>query len=186
MRAVGLAGCLITFLTIMTQGSEGGYLILLAMMAVLFVDALGSRKCLLRFCVTALCCLAASLLGIQGIRLRGLVLVEDGSLRMVLLWKGWGVLPLLLGGVCLTLYLREKQGRKDLLAGGRIRKAVLAASGILAAIGASVFFLCQVSDVVWAALGEKSLLRITDDWGNDRGALWRMRSEERRVGKECL
>lgn len=174
MRAVGLAGCLITFLTILTQGSEGGYLILLAMMAVLFVDAWGSRKCLLRFCLTALCCPAAVLLGVQGIRLRGLVLVEDGSLRMVLLWKGWGVLPLLLGGVCLTLYLREKQGRKDLLAGGRIRKAVLAASGILAAIGASVFFLCQVSDVVWAALGEKSLLRITDDWGNDRGALWRM------------
>lgn len=173
-RIAGLAGCMLTFLTILTQGSESGYLILLAMMAVLFVDAWDSRKRLLRFALAALCCPAAALLGVQGIRIRGLTLVEDGSIRNVLFWKGWIVLFLLLGGICLILYLREKQGKKDYLKSGRIRKAVLTISGILIAMGFILFVLCQVSDVVWAVFGERSLLRIMDDWGNDRGALWRM------------
>lgn len=174
IRVAGLAGCLITFLTILTQGSESGYLILLAIMAVLFVDALSSRKRLWRFCMTAFCCPAAALLGTQSIRFRGLMLIEDGSLRMVLFWKGWQVLFVLLGAASLLLYFREKRGRKDHLESGKIKRVILTVCSILVAAGAIVFLLCQISDGVWVALGERSLLRLTDDWGNDRGALWRI------------
>lgn len=172
--ALGLAGCLLTFLTLLTQGSEGGYLIPLAMLAVLFVDAVGSRKRLLRFCLMALSCPAAALLGVQGIRLRGLTLAEDGSLQGLLFWKGWAVLFILLGAASLVLCFRERMKRKDHLKSGKARKTVLVIYGILAVLGLILFFLCQVSDAVWEALGERGLLRLTDNWGNDRGALWRM------------
>ena len=176
-KAAGLAGSLLVFLTILTQGSESGYLIPLGMMAVLLPDALGSRKKLLRFCSITLCCPAAALLGVQGIRLRGLVLVEDGSLRRVLFWKGWAALFALSGIAVLVLAFREKRGKKDYLESGKLKKAAGLAGGILAAAAMAVFILCQVSDRIWMALGEKSLLRITDGWGNDRGALWRMSLE---------
>lgn len=174
VRAAGLCGCLITFGTILTQGSESGYLIPLAMLAVLFVDALDSRKRLLRFCQVVLCCPAAALLGVWGIRLRGLMLVEDGSLRRILFWKGWPLLLLLLCGITLILYLREKNGSVDFLAGGKGKKIILTAAGAVLVMGIVIFVLCQLSDAVWIALGEHSLLHFTDSWGNDRGALWRM------------
>lgn len=174
MGAAGLCGCLISFWTIMTQGSESGYLIPLAVMAVLLADALGSRRRLLRFCLVSLCWPAAALPGVWGIRFRGLILVEDGSLGGVLFWRGWPLLFLLLGGASLTLYVREKRGRADLLESGRIKRAVLIAAGILTAAGMVLFLLCQLSDGVWDALGGGSLLRLTDGWGSGRGALWRM------------
>lgn len=74
-----MAGCLITFLAILVQGSESGYLIPLAILAVLFVDAFRSRKRMLGFLQIVICYPAAALLGVQGIRLRGLTLAEAGS-----------------------------------------------------------------------------------------------------------
>lgn len=174
VRKAGLAGCLITFLTILVQGSESGYLIPLAILAVLFVDAFRSRTRMLKFLQIVICYPAAALLGVQGIRLRGLILVEDGSLQGGLFWKGWAALFVLLGGIILALYAREKGGKKDLLESGRVRRAALTMCGILSVLGASLFLLCQISDTVWTALGGRDLLRITDEWGNGRGALWRM------------
>lgn len=174
MRAAGLCGCLLTFGTVLTQGSESGYLIPLAMLAVLFVDALDDRKRFLRFCTVLLCCPGAALLGVEGIQIRGLMLVEDGSIRKLLFWRGWRAVFLILCGILLFLFFREKQGKADLLKSGKVKRITLAVSGALLAAGMMIFILCQISDTVWIALGEHSLLRFTDDWGNSRGALWRM------------
>ena len=176
-KAAGWFGALITFWTVMTQGSDSGYLIPLAMAAVLFVDALGSRRRLLRFCMTLICCPAAALIGVQVIRLRGLMLVEDGFLRGILFWTGWKVCFFLLFGFILILYFREKKGRKDFLQSGRIKKVMLVLCSILCVVCGMIFLLCQVSDTVWSAFGEKSFLRLADQWGNDRGALWRLSRE---------
>jgi len=173
-RAAGLTGSLFFFWTILTQGSEGGYLILLAETAVAFLWSLDGRRKLLAFLEVLACCPAAALLGKYCIRFRGLILVEDGTLAGFLFWKGW--LPVLtaLAALLLLLHIREKRGCVDRLGNGKVKRAALWVSAALLASGAVVFAACQLWEGVWVFLGEKELLRITDSWGSGRGALWRM------------
>ncbi len=173
-RAAGYAGCFLFFWTILTQGSEGGYLIVTAAMLVLGVWSLEDRKKLISFLSIAICCPLAGLLGQYCIRFRGLVLVEDGMLRGLLFWKGWLPVASLLMALTSFLYWREKQGYKDILREKRVRKFMAPLVGMIVAAAFFVFVLCQVSEEVWKWLGEKEFLRITDTWGNDRGKIWRL------------
>ncbi len=173
-QAAGLAGSLLFFWTLLTQGSEGGYLIALAEAAVLLFWALEDRRRLFRFLRVMACCPAAALMGQYCIRFRGLVLVEDGSLGGFLFWRGWPAALAVLAVLLVLLYFRERKGCEDRLKSGRVKKAALWAAGALLVSGAAVILACQVWEGVWVVLGEKELLRITDSWGNGRGALWRI------------
>ncbi|MCM1058247.1 MAG: O-antigen ligase family protein [Firmicutes bacterium] len=176
-RAAGLTGCLLLFWTILTQGSEGGYLILLAEMTVVFLWSLKDRRKLLAVLNVWTCCPVAVFIGKYCIRFRGLMLVEDGTLAGGLFWKGW--LPVLFVLVIFSVLLcvREKRGYTDRLKAGTIQKIVLRTTGILLVIGVAVFLACQIWDPAWFFLGGRELLRITDSWGNGRGALWRICAE---------
>ncbi len=175
LRAAGLCGCVVTFLTVLTQGNESGYLIPIAMLGIMFVDALESRKKLIKAWEIMICCPAAAIVGKFGMEhLRGLKLVEDGSLRWILLWKRWPLFLLLSAAMWAFLYIREKKGAPDRLRSGKIRKMALITLALLLGAGIVIFALCQVSERFWIALGEEPLLRFADYWGNGRGALWRM------------
>lgn len=173
-RAAGLAGSFLFFWTILTQGSEGGYLIVLAEMAVVLFWSLDDRRRFLGFLELLICCPAAALLGKYCVRFRGMILAEDGTLNGFLFWEGWMPVLIFLVILFMTVWVREKKGYRDRLRNKKIKKAVLCAAGVVFVAGAAVFLACQVWESVWVMLGEKSLLRITDSWGNDRGALWRM------------
>jgi len=174
-KGAGYLGSMLLFWTLMTQGSESGYLILIAVMTVFFFWALDERKRLLSFFSVAACCPAAALLGRYCIRFRGLMLVEDGTLDRLLFWEGWPFALVLCVIFFTALFIREKKGCRDRLAGGGgIRKAAASVFVIALITGAAVFTGCQLSDVFWRLLGEKELLRMTDAWGNGRGALWRV------------
>lgn len=173
-RAAGTVGSLLCFWTIMTQGSEGGYLILLAETAAAFFWSLDGRRKLSAFLGVLTCWPGAALLGQFCIRFRGLILVEDGPLGGLLFWKGWLPALLILAALDVLLYVRERKGRPDRLADGKARKAALRAAVVLSVIGMAVFLACQFWEGAWSLLGKKELLRITDSWGNGRGALWRI------------
>lgn len=173
-RGAGLAGSLLFFWTILTQGSEGGYLILLAEMAAAFFWSLNDRKKVLAFLSVSACCPAAALLGQYCIRFRGLMLVEDGTFRGFVFWKGWPFTLIFIAGLYTLLWHREKKGCTDRLKSGKIKRAVLRASGIFFVLGVVIFIACQIWESVWIFFGAKSMLRISDSWGNGRGALWRM------------
>lgn len=172
--AAGLLGCMLVFWTILTQGSEGGYLILLAQMLVLFLVSLENRGKMLRFLRVMICCTAAVFLGQYCIRFRGLMLVEDGTLKGIIFWEKWpwifGVLAVLL----VLLSIREKRGCKDMMADISAQKAGLWVISVLLLTGGILFIGCQISDEIWRLFGENELLRITDTWGNGRGILWRV------------
>lgn len=173
-RAAGLFGSLLFFWTVLTQGSEGGYLILLAEMAIFFFWSLDRRRKVLAFVRVAVCCPLAVFLGRYCIRFRGLILVEDGTLEGLLFRKGWGVVLLLLGILYVLLWIREQRDCRDRLESGRIKKYVLRAAAVLFVAGAAVFLVCQTWEGARSFPGERSLLRIDDSWGSGRGALWRM------------
>lgn len=173
-RAAGLAGSLLFFWTIMTQGSEGGYLIVAAEISVVFFWSLDNRKKFLTLLCVLTCWPAAALLGKYCIRFRGLMLVEDGTLGGILLWRGWKYVLAVLAVLLMLFCVREKRGCRDRLESGKVKKAALWAAAGLLAVFAVVFLLCQVWESFWIFLGEKTLLRVTDSWGSGRGALWRM------------
>ncbi|MCM1045971.1 MAG: O-antigen ligase family protein [Candidatus Gastranaerophilales bacterium] len=176
-RVAGLFGCLLFFWTILTQGSEGGYLIVLAEMAVLFFWSLDERKKVLRLLEVLLCLPLAAILGKYCIGFRGLSLPEDGTLQGFLFWKGWGVVLILLGAFYAPLCIREMRGCRDRLKGAGVKKIALWIAAFLFGVGVLVFLACQIWEDVWHFLGESSLLRITSSWGNDRGGLWSMSME---------
>lgn len=172
--AAGLFSSLLVFWTILTQGSEGGYLILLAQTSILFFLSLENRQRLLRFLAVMLCCPGAVFLGRYCIRFRGLMLVEDGTLEGIIFWKGWLWVFGMLAACLVILGIREIMGCRDRMAdfsARKIRRWCLPASLVICVI---LFVGCQISDELWQMFGEKGLLRITDDWGNGRGILWRV------------
>lgn len=177
MRIAGLGAGLLFFWTILTQGSEGGYLIVLAEMTVLLLWSLDSRKQFCSFLMISLCAPVAALLGQYCIHFRGLMLVEDGILSGLLFWEGWAVIFVLLAILWVLCLVSEKAGiagrscfagKKS--AGSFARRAIC----ILIAAGMASVALCQISDEFWKIFGKWELLRISDAWGNGRGALWRM------------
>lgn len=173
-QLAGLVGSLFCFWTIMTQGSEGGYLILAAEMIAALLWSLEDRKKLFAFLKVLACWPAAALLGQYCIRFRGLILVEDGALGGLLFWPGWPLVMFLLVALNILLYIRERKGQPDKLKAGYVKKAALWIVGAFFAVGIITFLACQLWEGVWNFLGRKELLRITDSWGNGRGILWRM------------
>lgn len=173
-RAAGLLASLLLFWTALTSGSEGAYLFLLAQMAVLLLWALDGRRQMTAFVRILLCAPAAGLLGRYCIRFRGLMLVEDGALGGFLFWKGFGALSVCLALLLAFLHIRAKKGCADWLSRRQISRAGWIFLGTCLCLCLAVLAACQLSDAVWKVFGEWGLLRITDSWGSDRGALWRM------------
>lgn len=173
-KIAGLAGCLFFFGTILTQGSEGGYLIVLAEMIILLVWSLDNRKKLISFFSVAICGPLAGLLGQYGIRFREILLVEDGDLSGFLFWKGWLPLLVLFALLVILLYLREKKGCRDILQEKKVRAFAAGLVGAVITTAIIIFVLCQISDMIWEKLGKRELLRMSDTWGNNRGEIWRM------------
>ncbi len=173
-RAAGLFASLLLFWAALTSCSEGAYLFLVAQMGVLLLWALDSRKQMSDFLSIILCAPMAAFAGRYCIRFRGLMLAEDGVLIGFLFWEGFGALFVLLAVLLAFLCIREKRGCGDWLRRRQIGRMGWIFFGILLCICLAVLAACQFSDAVWKFFGEWELLRITDSWGSDRGALWRM------------
>lgn len=77
----------------------------------------------------------------------------------------------------ILLCMRSRNGCEDKLQSKAVRKIVIGVIAAAIVSGVFLFILCQISDRVWELLGRKELLRLTNTWGNNRGAIWRMGME---------
>ncbi|MCD8069641.1 MAG: O-antigen ligase family protein, partial [Lachnospiraceae bacterium] len=177
-RAFGMIGSFLVFATMMTQGSETGYLVILVFLAILFLDSLKNRGKFIRFLMTALilpdCCLFFQFylnLCQWGWNMEW-NLDWDGSISGLQFFAGWPVIFALLFLFCLWEYLREKRGKRDYIEAGNVRKYVLCGIVVLTLLEIIVLILCQISDDFWEMLGSIELLRFSVSWGNYRGGLW--------------
>ncbi len=85
---------------------------------------------------------------------------------------GWPVIFVLLFLFCLWEFQREKQGKRDYIETGNVRKYVLRGIAVIVLFGIMVLILCQIFEEFWEALGSIELLRFSISWGNYRGGLW--------------
>ena len=175
-RSLGLAGTFITFATFVTQGSESAYPVVAGMLVVLYFCSIESRRKLMDFIRVALL-LPLSCVTLQIVEMLQLAKLElnlDGSMDMVLRFKGWWLLLLLGLGMYVGLWYREKKGCVPWLSEKDLRRISLAGMVCLVIVVVGTVVLCQVSDTVWSVLGSIPFLRLNADWGSGRGAIWYM------------
>ena len=176
IRIVGMLGMLITFATLVTQGSESAYPMIAAMLLVLLMCSLGSRRNYMNFirtvCLLPIACIFFQfLLKFTNVPLR---LNTDGSMSAVLFFQGWWVILLLLMILYVVEGYREKEGMPDCFATGKIRKVTCIVLLGLAVLVIVIIITCQLSEEIWIALGSIKYLRLNNEWGNERGMLWYM------------
>ncbi|MCD7806750.1 MAG: hypothetical protein LUH19_05335, partial [Lachnospiraceae bacterium] len=175
-RLIGLAGAFLSFVTLVSQGSEAAYPVMLVLMLILFMVSLEDRKGFLRF-LQILMLLPAACIFWQLLDQFGageFNLIEDGSMDGFLFFKGWYVVLLLCAALYFIELFREKTGKRDCLENGKMRKYAAVVLIVMAVLGAGLLIACQFSDEVWQMLGGIELLRFNYGWGNSRGGLWYM------------
>ncbi len=175
-RVLGLIGTFVTFASLITQGSETAYPVLLVFLLILFLDSARERRKLLRFLVI-LSLLPAACIFWQiwaALGISDLNLISDGSMDAFLFFPGWWLILCLLLGLCFLVCYREKSGKTDYVKKGTVKTAGIIILLFTAAIGTVILVLCCISDSVWALFGNNSLLRLNFAWGNSRGGLWYM------------
>ncbi|MCD8131248.1 MAG: O-antigen ligase family protein [Lachnospiraceae bacterium] len=175
-RALGLLGAFLTFATLVSQGSEAAYPVLLVLMLILLFVSLNNRESLIRFLLVSMLLPAACIFWqlMEQFSPMELNLIEDGSMDGFLFFKGWPVILALCAALYFIELFREKSRKKDYAADGRLKKYAFAAVMIMAVLGVAVLIACQLSDDFWQLLGGSSLLRFSYGWGNSRGGLWYM------------
>ncbi|MCD7807101.1 MAG: O-antigen ligase family protein [Lachnospiraceae bacterium] len=175
-KIVGLTGTLISFMTLVTQGSETAYFVILLMLLVLLMVSLDQRKNFMSFLdVVLMLPLACVLLQIYGsVSAAGLRMNDDSSLKDFVLWKGWGTVLIFFLILLAVEMIRERKNKTDLIAGKPLRKAAAVSLVCGVIIAVVLLILCQVSDPVWGVFHNNGYLRFSYSWGSYRGGLWYM------------
>lgn len=169
-KLLGYIGVFLFYLTIMTQGSEGGYLIISAFVAVMFYESFARLKNI-NSAINVFSILPASaMIGKIISKYRWIRVAEDGSLKGVLYFDGWMLVFIVLIIGSLVLYFtNRKEHKNEAIIGNILQKGMV----ICIVLTLTLLVICQFSDSIWSLLGERKIMRITDEWGNYRGMLWR-------------
>ncbi|MCD8326733.1 MAG: hypothetical protein LUC90_08690 [Lachnospiraceae bacterium] len=175
-HVLGLAAAFLSFATLVSQGSEAAYPVLIVLLLILFFTSLHERKSFLRFLqvglLLPLACMFWQLLNIHGSE--ELNLIADGSMDGFLFFAGWPVIFVAGAVLYAAEAFRERKGKRDYISDGRLRKYTVFAILMVAMLGLAALTACQLSDDFWHTLGSVSLLRFGYGWGNSRGGLWYM------------
>lgn len=173
-RILGGIGSAIGLLTLFTQGSSSGYAGLGAVLLILLWFSLTDLEKMQRFLSAALmtAVVPAVSSGTVTYTPRGMMLPDD-ICQKVLFWKGWWIILAVLAGIKLLVFWWQKGGKEDFLKKYPIRKFFGIAVLFIGAAGIFSFMICQWSESFWKLLGSNPQLRIDEEWGNGRGALWK-------------
>ncbi|MCD8130726.1 MAG: O-antigen ligase family protein [Lachnospiraceae bacterium] len=173
-RVIGLTASLITFMTLLTQGSEAAYFIIFILFLLLLIVSLDKREQFLGFLnVLLLLPLSCVLLEIYDLMsTAGLQMNSDSTLESFILFRGWGVILILMAVFRIVEGIRERRGKRDYIREKPLRKAVFCVLICLMACGMVLLVLCQISDKFWIMLGGSELLRFSRSWGSYHGGLW--------------
>lgn len=167
LRIWGYVGAWIAIAGILLQGSDAGILDLVVIMAVLLWISADRWDRLLRTIeIITLIPLFWSVYSVFQIHLVTPADVDIMGKHYSLLW----LMPL---AICITIrYGAGKLAKR----GGescRLKKPIRIGIAVAVLAGAVIFVLCQISDGVWTALGNKEVLRFSDSWGSLRGGVWK-------------
>lgn len=157
-RVIAGLGVALTFITLLTQGSESGYVLIAGVFAILCYVSLSKRASFLRFLETVLLfpmvCLA--LQGIHRIAPKLLIMDDEGTEGIWALWDGWVLIfaVLVIFYICLRIRWRQKAEESCCFVKPiRITMVVGVCLGVILLIA-------------WGASGKNM------NWGTARGALW--------------
>lgn len=173
-RMIGAIGCVIEVGTLFTQGSASGYVAFAAMLTMLCFCSLDTEDHFRRFLeLLLLVATVPVLMPVSWKLTNGMQLPLDGITEAVLLWKGWNfVFWVLTVGVLFVMW-HQSRGKEDIFVSGKMKKVIGLLFAVIAILFMSCLLLCQFSDTIWQLFGESALLRINDNWGGERGVLWR-------------
>ena len=163
-------GLYLSMAAILLQGSRSGILTLvIALFALLFLlsNSLSNitRYLEILFCI---CVFWAQMTLFRVDLIEPMTINTPQSIYSPL----WYIPTVILGVsiLCLNLYI-HKSGDKILPGWVSVTLKIFPVALLLG--GLLVFILCQFSDTVWNAFGAKGMLRITGEWGSNRGTLWK-------------
>lgn len=157
-KVIAGLGVVLTFTTLLTQGSESGYVLVAGVLAILCYVSLSKRATFLRFLETVLLfptvCLV--LQGIHAIAPKLLIMDDEGTEGIWALWSGWSIVFLVLGILYVWFRVRWRHGLEE---NCRFVKPIRMTMVVCVCAGVIVF-------IAWGASGRNM------NWGTARGALW--------------
>ena len=148
----------LTYITLLTQGSESGYVLMAGIMGVLCYVSLDSREKFLRAWETILmfplACVVLNV--IHSINPKIMIMDDEGTEGIWALWNGWIIVLAVTAIVYIWLsyrHFKKMEEKKKMIMPIRITMIVVVVVGLLALIG-------------YVSTGKNM------NWGTGRGALW--------------
>lgn len=157
-RVLGGLGVVLTYATLLTQGSESGYVLMAGILGILCYVSLGKWADFLRFLESVVLfpatCVVLQIL--SKLLPERLVMDDETTEGIWALWSGWIVLLLVLVALYLFLRIRKRDHMEEPIRAAKALRICMVAGVCVALAGL----------MLWAAQGSNM------NWGTGRGALW--------------